>query len=87
MWLGESWFLSSFITAVSPWYMASLFLAAGLSARFSLQKRGKAGYVRERIKKLLIPLIIGTFTVVSCLVSYAGTFLCCTLLQMCKKID
>lgn len=61
MWFGESRVLSSFITAVSPWYMASLFLAAGLSARFSLQKRGKTGYVRERIKKLLIPLIIGNF--------------------------
>lgn len=29
VWFGESRVLSSFITAVSPWYMASLFLAAG----------------------------------------------------------
>ena len=71
VWFLESRVLSSFITAVSPWYMASLFLAAGLSARFSLQKRGKAGYVRERIKKLLIPLIIGTFTVVALSAYYA----------------
>lgn len=71
VWFGESRALSAFVTVVSPWYMAALFLAAGLSARFSLQKRGMTGYVKERIKKLLIPLIAGIFTVVAALTYYA----------------
>ncbi len=71
VWFGESRILSAFVTFVSPWYMAALFLAAGLSARFSLQKRGMTGYVKERVKKLLIPLIAGIFTVVAALTYYA----------------
>ena len=67
VWFNESRVLSAFVTFVSPWYMAALFLAAGLSARFSLQKRGMTGYVKERVKKLLIPLIAGIFTVVAAL--------------------
>ena len=71
VWFNESRVLSAFVTFVSPWYMAALFLAAGLSARFSLQKRGMAGYVKERVKKLLIPLTVGIFTVVAALTYYA----------------
>ena len=71
VWFNESRILSAFVTFVSPWYMAALFLAAGLSARFSLQKRGMTGYVKERVKKLLIPLIAGIFTVVAALTYYA----------------
>lgn len=71
VWFSESRALSAFVTFVSPWYMAALFLAAGISARFSLQKRGKTGYVKERIKKLLIPLAAGMLTVVAALTYYA----------------
>src|SRR5574344_2173039 len=31
--------LSSFVVGVSPWYMTLLFVLAGMSARYSLEKR------------------------------------------------
>lgn len=49
--------------AVYPWIMALLFLAAGMSARYSLQKRTGGEFIRERVRKLLIPSTLGLFVV------------------------
>jgi uncharacterized protein (DUF2147 family)/fucose 4-O-acetylase-like acetyltransferase len=44
---------------VSLWHMPLFFLLAGWATHASLRRRGRAGYVRERVSKLFIPLIAG----------------------------
>ncbi|MCM1136701.1 MAG: acyltransferase [Clostridium sp.] len=44
---------------VYPWFMALLFVVAGMSARYSLQKRTAKQFIRERAVKLLIPSTLG----------------------------
>ena len=44
---------------ISLWHMPLFFLLAGWATHASLQRRGRAGYIRERISKLFIPLIAG----------------------------
>jgi hypothetical protein len=46
---------------VYPWLMPLMFLLAGISARFSLQKRDARQFIRERAQKLLIPFFGGIF--------------------------
>ena len=62
--LGQSRILSSLVVSVSPWYMTLLFLLAGISARYSLQRRSNRNFVKERVRKLLLPLLAGTATIV-----------------------
>ena len=50
--------LSSFIYI---WHMPLFFLVAGASTWFALEFRTGKKYVRERIYRLLIPLIFGIF--------------------------
>ena len=42
-----------------PWIMTLLFLLAGISARYALQKKTVSQFLKERIQKLLIPLLGG----------------------------
>lgn len=42
---------------VYPWFMSCMFAAAGISAKFALEKRSRKSFAKERIKKLLIPFI------------------------------
>jgi hypothetical protein len=46
---------------VFPWLMNIMFLAAGMSAGYALQKRTVKQFLKERAQKLLIPLIGGIF--------------------------
>jgi len=46
---------------VYPWLMTIMFLVAGISARYALQKRTVKQFLRERAQKLLIPFIGGIF--------------------------
>ena len=48
----------------APWLMPIIMLLAGVSAWYSLQRRGNGEYVRERIVRVLVPLVIGTLTLV-----------------------
>lgn len=50
-----------FLYFVYPWFMAVLFVAAGIGARHSLLKRGGKGFFRERVRCLLIPSVAGIF--------------------------
>jgi len=62
---GQSIFATSaFISALSPWFMPLLFCLAGISSYFALQKRTPLEYAKERVAKLLIPLIAGILLVV-----------------------
>ena len=46
---------------VYPWFMALMFVVAGMSARYALQKRSGKEFAKERAKKLLIPSIAVIF--------------------------
>ena len=47
--------------AVYPWFMALLFLVAGISSRYALQRRSHRQFIRERTEKLLVPSTVGLF--------------------------
>ena len=46
---------------VYPWLMTIMFLLAGISARYAMQKRNEKQFLKERVQKLLIPVIGGMF--------------------------
>lgn len=48
---------------VYPWFMVLLFVVAGISARYSLQKRTNKQFLKERAVKLLVPSTLGLFAV------------------------
>lgn len=50
-----------FSSFVYPWFMVLLFLIAGISARYSLQKRSCKQFVKEIVTKLLVPSTLGLF--------------------------
>lgn len=55
---------SYFAVTVYPWWMNLLFAIAGMSSYYALKKRTVKEYARERIEKLLIPLLSGLLIVV-----------------------
>lgn len=59
VWQGESRLLSTLIVLINPWFMPLLFALAGVSARYSLQKRSYKEFAANRVQKLLIPFICG----------------------------
>ena len=59
VWLHKNPFLHAFVTFTFPWFMSLLFVLAGISAHYSLRKRGTRGFLSERMKKLLVPLLLG----------------------------
>lgn len=46
---------------VYPWFMDLLFVVAGMSARYALSARTGREFLRERVKRLLVPSIAGIF--------------------------
>ncbi|MCR4703588.1 MAG: acyltransferase [Saccharofermentans sp.] len=51
--------ISAIVVFISPWFMPLMFLLAGVSASFSLAKRGYVTFIKERFSRLGTPLIIG----------------------------
>lgn len=51
--------IASIVVFISPWFMPLMFLLAGVSASFSMKKRGVTAFIKERLKRLGIPLIVG----------------------------
>lgn len=51
--------IASIVVFISPWFMPLIFLLAGVSAAFSLKKRSSSDFIKERLKRLGIPLISG----------------------------
>lgn len=51
--------LAFIIVLISPWFMPLMFVLAGISASYSLSKRGYGSFIGERFKRLGIPLLIG----------------------------
>ena len=74
VWGGENKLLSSLIIIVNPWFMALLFVIAGMCTRYSLEKRGTKKFIKERLTKLFIPLIGGMLLLVPIQTFYARKF-------------
>lgn len=56
--------LSEFIVIVYPWWMTLLFVIAGISSAYALKKRSGSEYAKERVMKLLIPLMFGIILII-----------------------
>lgn len=65
---------NDFILITSIWFMPLLFFLAGISSYFSLQKRTRKDYIKERFSKLLIPMISGLILIVPIQTYYAEKF-------------
>ncbi len=63
--------ISSLIIFFSPYFMPLLFVLAGISTKLALQKRTCKEYLIERVKKLLIPFLLGTILIMP-IMSYIG---------------
>lgn len=74
IWMEESKILSTLIVLVNPWFMPILFVLAGMSARYALEKRTMKEFVIQRVRKLLIPFISGTMLLVPFQTLYARKF-------------
>ena len=44
-----------------PWFMMLLFLVAGISSRYALQRLTKGQWLKKRTRQLLVPSTIGLF--------------------------
>lgn len=79
---GENWYIhgeallfpSIWNQLSSLWMMPLLFAIAGISTRYALKKRSAGDYVKERVSKLLIPLIFGMLLIVPIQTYIAGLF-------------
>ncbi len=74
VWQGDNRLLSALIVLINPWFMPMLFVIAGISARYSLEKRSNKEFVIQRINKLLLPFICGTVLLVPIQTLYARKF-------------
>jgi glucans biosynthesis protein C len=79
----ESWHIASpdrsellgLMTAfAAPWIMPLFMLLAGGGAWYSLQRRTPGGWVRARVPRLLVPLVLGTLILIPPQVYYRRVF-------------
>ncbi|WP_424529476.1 acyltransferase family protein [Sphaerisporangium viridialbum] len=71
---GEVNTFSSVLVHLSYWFMPLLFLLAGTSSFYALQRRSARKYVNERFSRLLVPLVFGVLVVVPPQAYYAMKF-------------
>ena len=66
--------ISGFIEVTSPWFMPLLFVIAGVSTAYALERRSAKEYIQERVSKLLVPLTAGILLLVPLQTFYAERF-------------
>ena len=66
--------ISSIIVFFSPYFMPLLFVLAGVSTKYALQKRSNKEYVLDRVKRLLIPCMFGTVVLMPVMTYIADRF-------------
>ncbi|MFB0920313.1 MAG: acyltransferase [Oscillospiraceae bacterium] len=57
-------FSSWFVASVGFWPMALLFIIAGFSTFWALQKRSTKAYIKERVHRLMLPFLFGLILIV-----------------------
>lgn len=68
--------ISSIVVFFSPYFMPLLFLLAGISTKYALNKRTYKQYLIERAKRLLVPLLFGTLAFMPVMTYIADKFNC-----------
>lgn len=68
--------ISSVVVFFSPYFMPLLFVLAGISTKYALQKRTNKEYLIERVKKLLVPFLFGTIFLMPIMAYIADKFNC-----------
>ncbi|NLI54246.1 MAG: acyltransferase family protein [Clostridiales bacterium] len=79
---GESFYIkgvetisvSAFIVAAWPWMMPLLFTIAGISSAYAFRTRTPKAYLKERVSRLLIPLIFGVLLIIPLITYFAERF-------------
>ena len=66
--------ISSIVVFESPFFMPLLFVLAGISSKYALEKRTVGQYLAERAKKLLVPLAFGTLALMPIMAYLADRF-------------
>ena len=66
--------ISSIVVFFSPYFMPLLFVLAGMSTKYALQKRTIKEYIIDRAKKLLIPFLFGTIVLMPVMAYFADKF-------------
>lgn len=56
--------LSMIVVGVYPWWMSLLFALAGISTVYALKKRSAGEYAKERVLRLLVPLVFGLLLII-----------------------
>lgn len=74
IWSHTDTVLYVFSTAVYPWYMTLLFVIAGISCNYALQKRTYRQFMVERVQKLLVPFCFGVLVLVPVMTYVAEVF-------------
>lgn len=74
IYFGGNRFISSIIVFFSPYFMPLLFVLAGVSTKFALQKRTNKEYLVERVKRLFVPLVFGTIVLMPIMTYLADRF-------------
>ena len=72
--MAPSRLLSLFVKICQPWFMPLLFVLAGVSTVYALRGRTPRQYLKERVRKLLVPLLAGLILVVPSLTYFAERF-------------
>ncbi|HEX5048452.1 MAG TPA: acyltransferase family protein [Gammaproteobacteria bacterium] len=57
--VSQSTVLATVFSLIHPWRMTTFFLIAGLFARLVIEKRGTRGFVSDRAKRIVVPLVVG----------------------------
>jgi glucans biosynthesis protein C len=55
---------NAFVIGIDLWVMPLFFLISGMSTFFALRTRSAAAFIRERMLRLLVPLVFGTLVVI-----------------------
>jgi glucans biosynthesis protein C len=66
--------LSYILWFISIWHMPLLFLLAGASSYFALERRRGGQYAIERVKRLLVPFVFGFFVLIPPQTWYGARF-------------
>ena len=74
IWQAENKWLSTLIVSVNTWFMPILFVLAGISAKYSLEKRSNKEFITQRIYKLWIPFLCGMIFLVPFQTLFARKF-------------
>lgn len=65
---------TTFIAVTWPWFMPLLFTIAGISTAYAMKKRRIGEYIKERVSKLLVPLVAGILLLIPVQTYFAERF-------------